>query len=154
MSDTTGTVEAPSYRKEVQFTRPPDAVFEALTSAAGVGGWWVPTTGSGVEGGQLRMSFPPGPGVVRVDTAQPFTTVAWTVLVCDFLPDWVGTRVVFALRPVESGGTVLEFRHEGLTPALDCYDQCQQGWNYYLPSLRDYVETGTGRPGPRPRASS
>jgi uncharacterized protein YndB with AHSA1/START domain len=154
MSETTGTIEAPSYQKQIQFTKPPEAVFEALTAAAGVAGWWVPTTGSGVEGGELRLTFPPGPGVMRVDTAQPSSTVVWTVLVCDFLPDWVGTQIIFVLHPSKGGGTTLEFRHQGLTPQLECYEQCQQGWDYYLPSLRGYVETGAGRPGPRPRAAS
>lgn len=155
MSESPGTIEAPSYQKQIQLTKPPEAVFEALTTPAGVAGWWMPATGSGVEGGELRLSFPPGPGVMRVDTARPFSRVVWTVLVCDFLSDWVGTRIIFALRPSESGGTTLEFCHQGLTPRLECFDQCQQGWDHYLPSLRDYVETGTGRPGNRhqPQAS-
>jgi hypothetical protein len=41
---------------------------------------------------------------------------------------------------------MLEFRHQGLTPRLECYDHCARGWEYFLPSLRDHVETGTGRP--------
>ena len=154
MSETTGTIEAPSYQKKVQFTRPPEEVFEALTTASGVAGWWVPTTGSGAEGGQLRLTFPPGPAEMRVDTAQPFSTVVWAVLACDFLPDWVGTQIIFSLHPSERGGTTLAFRHQGLTAQLECYDQCRQGWDYYLPSLHDYVEIGTGRPGPRPRAGA
>ncbi|MDQ2874979.1 MAG: hypothetical protein M3Y33_09385 [Actinomycetota bacterium] len=38
------------------------------------------------------------------------------------------------------------FRHEGLSPQLECYDMCRAGWDQYLPSLRDYLETGTGTP--------
>jgi uncharacterized protein YndB with AHSA1/START domain len=151
MSETIGTVETSSFQKQIPFTRPPEAVFEALTTAAGVAGWWMPATGSGDEGGELRLTFPPGPGVLRVDTARPSSAVVWTVLSCDFVPDWVGTRIVFALRGTAEGGTSLEFRHEGLTPQLECYGQCTQGWGYYLASLQDYVESGAGRPGPRPR---
>jgi uncharacterized protein YndB with AHSA1/START domain len=144
-------LEASSYQKQIRFTEPPEAVFPALATTAGVAGWWVPATGSGAEGGELRLTFPPGPGVMRVDTALPPSTVAWTVLKCDFLPDWVGTQILFTLRPATGGGTTLEFCHRGLTPQLECFDQCRQGWDHYLPSLHDYVETGTGRPGPRPR---
>ena len=151
MSETVETVEASSFQKRVAFSGPPSSVFAALTTAAGVAGWWMPATGFGDEGDELRLAFPPGPGVLRVDTARPYSEVVWTVLICDFLPDWVDTRITFALRGTPEGGTVLEFRHEGLTPQLECYGQCAQGWGYYLPSLRDYVETGVGRPGPRPR---
>ena len=145
------TVEIAGFQKQIAFSRPPSSVFAALTTAAGVAGWWMPATGSGDAGGELRLAFPLGPGVLRVDAARPSSIVVWTVLVCGFLPDWVGTRIDFALRGTAEGGTVLDFHHEGLTPQLECYGQCTQGWGYYLSSLRDYVEAGAGRPGPRPR---
>jgi hypothetical protein len=49
------------------------------------------------------------------------------------------------------GGCDLQFRHEGPRPGLECYDQCRAGWDQYLPSLRDYLESGVGNPfrGPR-----
>ena len=47
---------------------------------------------------------------------------------------------------VADGTTDLRFRHAGLNPRLECFNQCQAGWNYYLPSLRAYAETGTGTP--------
>ena len=149
MSETTGIAGTLDYQQRLSFTRPPEEVYDALATPAGVSGWWMPTTGSGAEGTELRISFPPGVGVFRVDTAQPSSRVEWRVTSLDFLPDWVGTRVVFALSPAAEGGTRLDFRHEGLTPQLECFDQCRQGWNYYLPSLHDYVETGSGRPGDR-----
>jgi uncharacterized protein YndB with AHSA1/START domain len=124
-------------------------VYEAVATPAGVSGWWMPTTGSGAEGGELRISFPPGVGVFRVDRARPASRVEWTVQELGFLPDWIGTRIVFELSPDAAGGTELEFHHNGLTPHLECYDQCRQGWNHYLPSLHDHVETGAGRPGDR-----
>lgn len=151
MSQTTTVIDNSSYRRQIEFTKPPEAVLAALATPAGVAGWWVPATGSGSEGGELHLTFPPGIGVFRVDHAAPPATVVWTVLKCDFLPDWVGTRIIFSLRPGTDGGTTLDFRHEGLTAQLECFDQCRQGWDFYLPSLRDYVELGSGRPGPRPR---
>ena len=44
------------------------------------------------------------------------------------------------------GGCDLQFRHEGLRPSLECYDQCRAGSDQYLPSLRDYLESGVGNP--------
>ncbi len=38
------------------------------------------------------------------------------------------------------------FRHQGLRPRFECYDMCRTGWDQYLPSLQDYVDSGTGNP--------
>lgn len=146
MSDTATTHD---YQRTVHIEAPAEAVFAALTTTSGVSGWWMPASGSGTAGGELRLAFPPGPGEFAVEVAEPAHRVVWRVLTCDFLPDWVGTRIHFTLRPGDGGGTVLDFRHEGLTPQLECFDQCRQGWDFYLPSLRDYLDTGTGRPGDR-----
>ena len=50
------------------------------------------------------------------------------------------------IRPTADDGCAVTFRHEGLTPQLECYDMCRAGWEQYVPSLRDYIETGTGAP--------
>ena len=63
---------------------------------------------------------------------------------CAFLPDWVGTTPAFTLSSSSAGGCDVEFRHEGLRSQLQCYDMCRAGWDQYLPSLRDYLETGAG----------
>jgi len=71
----------------------------------------------------------------------------WTVLECMFLPDWAGTRPRFELTPRETGGCELRFRHQGLTPQLECFSMCRSGWDHYLlSSLHDYVESGHGSP--------
>jgi hypothetical protein len=84
--------------------------------------------------------------VISVDTADRPRSVAWTVLSYPLNPEWVDTHITFLLHPGHSGGTTLEFRHQGLTPQLDCYEHCSRGWEHFLPSLRDYVEAGTGSP--------
>lgn len=60
--------------------------------------------------------------------------------------EWVGTALVFEARPV-NGGTELVFTHAGLRRSLECYKDCAEGWTYFLgTSLKELVETGTGRP--------
>jgi uncharacterized protein YndB with AHSA1/START domain len=130
-------------------------VFDALTTAAGIAGWWAPATGSGVEGGELRLTFDADdPLVLQVATAQRPSTVVWAVKSCDFLPDWVGTRPTFALSRSEAGGSEVQFRRHGLTPHLECYNTCRAGWDHYLPSLRRYVESGRGSPSAPGRSRS
>ncbi len=145
------------YQAVVLFDASPEVVFDALTTVAGLAGWWAPVSGSGAEGGELRFVFSGAARLeglilaedlllIHVDHAQRPSTVRWTVMECNFLPDWVGTRPCFELTPRETGGCTLRFRHRGLTPQLECFSSCRAGWDHHLASLHDYVEYGQGHP--------
>lgn len=136
------------YTNQVHLSAAPERVFEILTTAAEFTAWWAPATGSAAEGGELRITFDglDDPLVLRVRQAARPAELIWEVRECAFLPDWVGTTPVITLSQDGTGGCDLRFRHEGLSPRLECYEMCRAGWDQYLPSLRDYVETGTGNP--------
>jgi hypothetical protein len=77
--------------------------------------------------------------------------IVWEVTDC-YLPwladktEWTGTSVIFDLSPT-GRGTMIDFAHKGLVPQVECYASCVKGWDQYiLGSLRQFVETGTGRP--------
>jgi uncharacterized protein YndB with AHSA1/START domain len=138
------------YQSRLTLDASTDTVFDALTTIEGLAGWWTPVTGDGLAGGELTFSFAPEAYVVmRVDAAERGVGVRWTALACHF-EDWVGTSVHFDLEALESGGTELRFRHAGLTPRLECFSDCKSGWDHFIPSLRAYVETGTGHPNQSP----
>ena len=59
--------------------------------------------------------------------------------------EWDGTRVVFDIAR-KGDRTELRFTHVGLVPAIQCYGDCSGAWGYHLGSLRELIETGTGRP--------
>jgi uncharacterized protein YndB with AHSA1/START domain len=141
------------YTKQIHIGASPEKVFDTLTSAAEFASWWAPATGSAAEAGELSVTFDgiEDPLVVQVRQATRSSTVTWDVKSCAFLPDWVGTTAAFTLSRSSTGGCDLEFRHEGLSPQLECYDMCRAGWDQYLPSLRAYLETGTGHPFTRAR---
>lgn len=135
------------YQKTIRVKAYPGALFDALTSVSGLAAWWTRVTGSGDAGGELTFFFDsPEPCVMHVDQATRPTSVQWTVTDCCFLPDWVGTRPTFTITPVDGDASELQFRHHGLTPELDCIEQCTRGWDHYLASLREYVEVGRGSP--------
>jgi uncharacterized protein YndB with AHSA1/START domain len=136
------------YQATLTFSAPPEAVFQALTTLPGLGGWWTETvTGDGEQGGELRFFFGDDvPTIMRVDLAVPGTLVQWTCLGYQHLPDWAGTTITFTLSPGAGGDTKLAFRHRGLTPRLECFEMCSSGWNHFLPSLRSYADTGRGNP--------
>lgn len=150
MTQIAGAPQGRGYQSHVYFTKSREVVFNALTSLAGLAGWWSPVTGSATTGGELRFTYAEmDPLVISVDTADRPRTVAWTVRAHPLEPDWVGTRITFLLTALlttsDRNGTRLKFRHQGLGPGQS-YQRCSRSWDYVLPSLRDYVETGTGSP--------
>lgn len=124
-----------------------NTVFDALTTATGLTAWWASATGDGEQGGELRLTMnAPEPLVLRVDEAVRPRRVAWSVVDCPFLPDWVGTRPVFGVVPLGDGECEVHLCHHGLTGQLDCIDMCTRGWDHFMGSLRAYAESGHGSP--------
>lgn len=63
--------------------------------------------------------------------------------------EWTGTYLKFDLKN-EEGRTNITFTHEGLTPEDECYNICSESWTFYIQtSLKEYLETGKGRPNPK-----
>ncbi len=52
----------------------------------------------------------------------------------NFLKDkkeWTGTNIVFDNSP-KGNQKKLRFTHEGLNPAVECYDVCNDAWTNYI----------------------
>jgi len=48
-------------------------------------------------------------------------------------------------HPPDRPGTEVRFTHRGLTPGLECYDQCSNAWSFLVgTSLRRLITTGQG----------
>jgi len=91
---------------------------------------------------------------IKITELVPGKRVAWEVLDnhFNFIADnteWVGTKIIFDIT--EKGGkTEVQFTHEGLVPAYECYGVCFEAWtNYIQHSLRNLISTGKGEPTPR-----
>ncbi len=129
----------------------PATVLALFTSAAGVSHWWGPTEGDGRVGGVLTTSFGEyGVNTVRVLEADP-TRVVWEAIASDgttptgHTREWLGTTMEFDIVPVGTG-TELRFRHAGLTPQLECWDDCFAAWTHFMASIEAFAQTGTGTP--------
>ena len=59
--------------------------------------------------------------------------------------EWTNTKVVFDISQHDNK-TILQFTHIGLTPAIECYKDCTNGWNQYIGSLYKLITTGKGEP--------
>lgn len=134
------------FSRTLTISATPAALESAVTTAAGVSGWWMPTVRP--EPDVLRVSFGTKGLDVRVSVLPG--RVVWDVLSCSAEPDWVGTTIEFAYDADASGTLGLDFTHRGLG-ALPCAETCFAGWTHFLPSLVSFVERGAGNPGPRQR---
>jgi hypothetical protein len=127
----------------VSFTvdQTPEEVFAAINN---VRGWWSgPTEGSDIEGNTDSV------GDVwsyrykdvhyskqRITELVPGQRVAWHVEdgYLNFTRDtteWTGTDITFDI--LESDGTTeVRFAHVGLTPDVECFDNCSSAWTYYV----------------------
>ena len=89
---------------------------------------------------------------MTVSEAFPNRSVVWKVAEAHHdlegirkKDEWKGTIIKWEIVADETGSNVT-FTHQGLVPALECYDICEAGWDYFLGSLKNYLETGKGNP--------
>jgi uncharacterized protein YndB with AHSA1/START domain len=149
------TAASGDYTYEMQVHVPPAQIIEALTDDTVISRWWTAVTRSERHGDdvQLFMGGDTPAMVFTVEHTPATSEVTWTVTDCAVMADWVGTKPSFAVQPSDDGTFSIAFRHVGLNPALECFDQCRAGWNHFMPSLHQFLETGEGRPN-EPRDAS
>ena len=136
------------YTYEMQVHVPSPQIIEAVTDGTAIGRWWTAVTGSERHGDEVRLFIGDHAPFVffTLDHTPGTSDVTWTVTNCAVMADWVGTVPSFSVRENADATCTLEFRHIGLSPALECFDQCRAGWNHFMPSLHQFLETGVGRP--------
>ena len=89
----------------------------------------------------------------RITELVPDERVVWRVLEShlNFTEDpdeWVGTEIIFEVSR-KGDQTEVRFRHQGLVPEFECFDQCSNAWSSYINnSLRHLITTGKGQPNP------
>ena len=77
----------------------------------------------------------------------PNKRVAWQVVegTLSFVADkteWVGTTIIFDIGS-KDGKTEVVFTHEGIAPAVECYDTCSDAWTSLIQgSLKQLIQSG------------
>lgn len=127
----------------------PDKVYDALTTVAGVAGWWSAETSG--DGTRLEVRFGDAEGVdIQVIELRPHERVEWAVV--GGPPEWIGTSISFDLSPDmdtrDSDWTIVLFKHAGWREPVEFMYDCSTQWAMFLMSLKSLVETGVGQPYP------
>lgn len=149
-----------SFKLDLLVAAPVAKVFEALTTPQGIQSWWTTTSDVGTAVGEnITIRFGPSFKMMHIETLRPREQVRWRVVDAHLVVpglartnEWRGTTIVFQLVPQSGTTTRLKLEHIGLTPEVECYGICSQGWAQFLGSLKAYVETGKGTPYTEPGA--
>lgn len=130
----------------------PGKVYQAIASIEGLANWWTKEVeGDEQVGGKIKFTFRSKTGdlkgqmVMEVKELDPRKKVRWQ---CIEGPDeWVGTDITFDLSE-QDDQTIIIFGHRNWREAIEFTAHCSMKWAVFLLSLRDYVETGKGKPSP------
>ena len=125
----------------------PSVIYQALTTDTELAKWWTKDTkgASGLDSViQFRFSGR-GPDF-KVSQLEPDRLVVWKCV--GGMPEaWFGTEISFQLIKEEKQ-TIVRFRHLDWKENSDFLAHCSTKWAIFLMSLKEYVETGKGRPYP------
>ena len=141
-----------SYSTEIQISAKPESVYKAITKD--IDKWWTELSNQALQvGDPLVVRFEKTTSwVMTVSEAIQNRSLVWKVTEANHELDgisakdeWKGTTITWNIDETETGSKIT-FTHEGLVPALECYDICEAGWDYFLGSLKNYLETGKGNP--------
>ena len=110
--------------------------------------WWIGLYGEDIQGQSQAVgdefTFEAGDGVhysrQKLDEIIPDRRIKWNVMESNlsFLAhpnEWAGTSICFDIKS-ENGKSTVTFSHVGLTPGIECYDQCSSAWTSYMQNLR------------------
>jgi uncharacterized protein YndB with AHSA1/START domain len=140
----------PDIVHQLNIAAPPDRVYNAITEQQGLAGWWTPDATAKAEAGSLaEFRFLDGQAVIRLEVAtlEPNRAVRWRIR--EAMPEWAGTHITWDLAPAD-GGTTVRFGHRNYPSTEGSFASVNFHWAWHLISLKDYLETGRGRPGQLP----
>lgn len=145
-------MSALSYSTELFISAKPELVYNAITRD--IDKWWTELSNQALEvGDQLTVQFEKTTyWVMMLSEACLYQSLVWNVTEANhdleeisIKDEWKGTTIRWKIEENKTGSKVT-FAHQGLVPALKCYEICEGGWNYFLGSLKNLLETGKGYP--------
>ena len=126
---------------------------EALDAISRVTEWWA----SDFEGSSLKLDdvftvhFGEVSVTFRIVEVVPGKKIVWLVTDCNLtwlqdIKEWNGTRIEWEVSTVNNA-TQISMTHVGLVPGIECYNDCENGWNFHIgTSLFKLITEGVGMP--------
>ncbi len=144
MSQTTAT----SYSTKITARCTPQKAFEALSSR--VSEWWGDQDAPVLKKGDVfKVSWGEPWYQFEVTDYHPNEKIVWTCIDAhqiigdleDVEKEWVGTQLVWHIKPINANQIEIDFTHQGLVPAFICYDFCSNTWDRFITfNLKKFLE--------------
>ena len=131
----------------------PVSAEEALESISQVSGWWAKQFEGYSESLHDVFTVRFGKTYVTFEITElvPNKRVVWYVSDCNLhwignKTEWTGTSIIWEIT--ETGDTTrIDMTHRGLLPEVECFEDCQAGWNDHIKnSLSKYLTQKVGMP--------
>jgi hypothetical protein len=140
------------YSNTFETNAEPKFVFKALTEQIDL--WWTTSTNKAKKvNDELKVEFGNNTfKLMRVVSVYPDQSLAWQVIEAHInheelnnKNEWVGTIIRWTIHSIDNGSQI-EFVHKGLTTKMECWGICSNGWDYFLGSLKAFLNSGKGTP--------
>lgn len=140
-----------NYQHTFVVPKTPTQVYDAITR---VTDWWTINTDGDTKalGDEFTVQFGDVHGTTqRITESVSGERIVWHVTESHLpwlkdMEEWKGTDIIFAITPTQEGSSVT-VTHVGLTPNVECYAQCEKGWDYFIgTSLFKLLTEGVGLP--------
>lgn len=124
-----------------------DAVYDMLTSRAGLAAWWTNNTEGEANkiGELLQFRFEAGGFDMKVLELHPSKSVLWQVV--DGPKEWIDTKISWDLKR-DGDFIIVLFKHQGWKQQTEFMYHYSTKWGVFLLSLKSLLETGKGAPEP------
>jgi len=126
---------------------------EAMNKISEVNLWWAKNFSGSAKKLNDKFSVHFGDTFVdfQISELVPDKKVVWKVTDCNLhwikaKKEWKNTEVVFEISS-ENKKSKIDFTHVGLVPGVECYNDCETGWNGHVTmSLANLINEGKGQP--------
>ncbi len=143
-----------NYTREIIVSNTPANAYQALTTAFDK--WWTTSCNTISEtGDKITFRFGSTYWVMRVNSLVPDNSVELECieahhehegLSTSIANEWEGTKLKWTIQKM-GDKTRIVLVHDGLVPSLNCFEVCEQGWDYFfVNSLKQHLDSGKGMP--------
>lgn len=137
-----------NYKKNFTLNVTPKVAFENILK---VNDWWTSSFKGSARNvnDEFNVTFGKTTVDFKVIESLPYKKLVWLITDCylDWLEnktEWKGTSIVWNISE-KNKITKIEMTHVGLTPGIECYKDCESGWNQYVgESLPSLITLGKG----------
>lgn len=140
-----------SYSSRITTSLSPQETLERISN---VSQWWAKNFEGDTKsvGDVFTVRFKNGDRYkMKVAEITPNKKIVWDVIDADQTwhndrDEWVGTKIIWEIVS-QNNKTEVKMTHVGLVPEFECFEECNQGWDYLIKqSLQNLFDNDKGVP--------